>query len=62
MATSVIEAKNPSSLRIKFDCGLGDNGRSIIKSRTYSNVKPTATPLRISIVHYHTIVATLITF
>ena len=47
MATSVIEAKNPSSLRIKFDCGLGDNGRSIIKSRTYSNVKPTATPLDI---------------
>lgn len=47
MATSVIQAKNPSSLRVKFDCGLGDNGRSIIKSRTYSNVKPTATPLDI---------------
>lgn len=41
-ATSVVETKNPSALKMKFDCGLGDNGRSIIKSRTYSNVKPTA--------------------
>lgn len=41
-ATSVVETKNPSSLKMKFDCGIGDNGRSIIRSRTYSNVKPTA--------------------
>ena len=25
LATSVVEAKNPSSLRDKFDCGLNDN-------------------------------------
>ena len=45
LATSVVEAKNPSSLRIKFDCGLGDNGRSVIKSRTYSSLKHDAKPL-----------------
>ncbi|MGL5711572.1 MAG: DUF1659 domain-containing protein [Paraclostridium sp.] len=41
-ATSVVETKNPSSLKMKFDCGLGENGRSIVKSRTYSNVKHNA--------------------
>ena len=45
LATSVVEAKNPSSLRIKFDCGLGDNGRSVIKSRTYSILKHDAAAL-----------------
>ena len=39
LATSVVEAKNPSSLRVKFDCGLNDNGKTIVKSRTYSNLK-----------------------
>ena len=29
LATSVVEAKNPSSLRVKFDCGLNDNGKTI---------------------------------
>ena len=28
LATSVVEAKNPSSLRVKFDCGLNDNGNN----------------------------------
>lgn len=41
-ATSVVETNNPSSLKMKFDCGIGDNGRSIIRSRTYSNVKHNA--------------------
>lgn len=45
MATSIIETKNASSLRIKFDCGLDNDGKSITKSRSYSNVKPTALPL-----------------
>lgn len=40
LAESVSETKNPSSLKMKFDCGLGDNGRTIVKSRTYSNLKP----------------------
>mgnify|MGYP000369820030 CR=1 FL=1 len=45
LAIEVTEIKNPSSLRIKFDCGLGDNGRSVIKSRTYSNLKHDAAAL-----------------
>ena len=45
LATSVIEAKNPSSLRVKFDCGLNDNGNTIVKSKTYSNLKHNAAAL-----------------
>ena len=45
LATSVVEAKNPSSLRVKFDCGLNDNGKTIVKSRTYSNLKHDAAAL-----------------
>lgn len=45
LAESVSETKNPSSLKMKFDCGLGDNGRTIVKSRTYSNLKPDAKAL-----------------
>lgn len=45
LAESVSETKNPSSLKMKFDCGLGDNGRTIVKSRTYSNLKPEAKAL-----------------
>ncbi|CEQ17839.1 DUF1659 domain-containing protein [Paraclostridium sordellii] len=39
---AVSETKNPSSLKIKLDCGLNDNGRTIVKSKTYSNLKPDA--------------------
>lgn len=39
---AVSETKNPSALKIKFDCGLNDNGKSIVKSRTYSNIKHNA--------------------
>ncbi|MGL5711428.1 MAG: DUF1659 domain-containing protein [Paraclostridium sp.] len=42
LATNVVEAKNPSSLRIKLDCGSDDDGKRITRSRTYSNLKPTA--------------------
>lgn len=42
LATNVVQAKNPSSLRIRLDCGPGDYGKRITKSRTYSNLKPTA--------------------
>ena len=45
LATDVTEIKNFSSLKIKFDCGLGDNGRSLIRSRTYSNLKNDAKAL-----------------
>ena len=39
---AVSETKNPSALKIKLDCGLDNDGKSIIKSRTYSNLKATA--------------------
>ena len=47
LTLSVVEAKNPSSLRLKFDCGLNDNGKTIVKSRTYSNLKHDAKALDI---------------
>ncbi|GAA0864784.1 DUF1659 domain-containing protein [Paraclostridium tenue] len=40
---AVSETKNPSVLKIKFDCGLNDDGKTIVKSRTFSNVADTAT-------------------
>ncbi|XTR39050.1 DUF1659 domain-containing protein [Paraclostridium tenue] len=40
---AVSETKNPSVLKIKFDCGLNDNGKTIVKSRTFSNVADNAT-------------------
>ena len=39
---AVSETKNPSALKVKLDCGLNDNGRTIVKSKTYSNLKPDA--------------------
>ncbi|MBP3931957.1 MAG: DUF1659 domain-containing protein [Peptostreptococcaceae bacterium] len=39
---AVSETKNASSLKLKFDCGLNDDGKTVIKSRTYSNVKADA--------------------
>lgn len=38
---TVTETQNPSSLKIKLDCGLDDKGKTIVKSRTYSNVNTT---------------------
>ena len=32
---AVSETQNPSALKIKFDCGLNDEGKSVIKSRNY---------------------------
>ena len=40
---AVSETKNPSTLKIKFDCGLNDDGKTIVKSRTFSNVVDNAT-------------------
>lgn len=34
-----IVIKNPSSLKIKFDHGLDENSKSIIRSKTFSGVK-----------------------
>ena len=38
----VEEIKESSSLKLKFDCGLGEDGKALIRSRTYSNLKPDA--------------------
>ena len=39
-----IVTKDPSSLRMRFDYGVHpETDKSIVKSRTYSNVKPQAT-------------------
>ena len=40
---AVSETKNPSALKIKFDCGLDNDGKTIVKSRTFSNVASDAT-------------------
>lgn len=40
---AVIETKNLSSLKIRFDCGLDEvTGKTKVKSRSYSNVKASA--------------------
>lgn len=36
---AVTETNNPSALKIKFDCGLDNDGKTIVRSRTYSNVR-----------------------
>ena len=38
---AVLEAKNPSSLRIKLDLGMVD-GKTKVRSKTFSNVKHNA--------------------
>lgn len=36
---AVTETKDPSALKIKLDCGLNDDGNTIVRSRTYANVR-----------------------
>ena len=45
LAADVVELKNQSSLKIKYDCGLDDNQKVITRTRSYSNVKASAKPL-----------------
>ena len=36
-----IVTKNPSGLKLRFDCGINDlTGKTKIKTKTYSNVRP----------------------
>ena len=39
LAPNASKVAQMSALRIKYDCGLGDNGRTIVKTRSFSNVK-----------------------
>ncbi|WP_195346520.1 DUF1659 domain-containing protein [Paraclostridium sordellii] len=45
LSTEVSETKNYSTLKIKYDCGLNGEGKTIVKSRNYSNVKANAKAL-----------------
>lgn len=38
-----IVTNNPTGLKLRFDCGLdGITGKTIVRSRTYSNIAPSA--------------------
>lgn len=39
---AVIALKEPSSLKVKFNHGANTNGKVIIKTKSFANVKPTA--------------------
>lgn len=40
---AVVVTKNPSGLKLKYDCGKNpDTGKSIVRSKTYSNISPDA--------------------
>ena len=43
LATDVVEIKNHSTLKMKFDCGVNDQGKAIMKTRSFSNVKHNST-------------------
>ncbi len=40
---AVISTNNPSGLKLRFDCGKDDNGKVIVKTKTYSKVNPNVT-------------------
>lgn len=42
LAPNTSEVAQMSALRIKYDCGLGENGRTIVKTRSFSNINPEA--------------------
>lgn len=38
-----IQTKNPSGLKLRFDCGINEvTGKTKVKTKTYSNVRPSA--------------------
>lgn len=41
-ATDIVEIKNPSTLKMKFNYGMSENGKIITKTRSYSHLKPTS--------------------
>ena len=47
LAPNASEVAQMSALRIKYDCGLGENGRTIVKTRSFSNVKPDAVAVNV---------------
>ncbi|GAA0714901.1 hypothetical protein GCM10008904_31120 [Paraclostridium ghonii] len=45
LSPNTSEVAQMSALKIKYDCGLGENGRTIVKTRSFSNVKDDAKAL-----------------
>ncbi len=45
LATEVTEVNEHSTLKLKFDCGLTSDGKTITKTRSFSNVKSDVTSL-----------------
>lgn len=45
LSTEVTEVNEHSTLKLKFDCGLTSDGKTITKTRSFSNVKSDATSL-----------------
>ncbi|MBO3443479.1 DUF1659 domain-containing protein [Clostridium sp. CCUG 7971] len=39
---AAIVTNNPSSLKVKFDCGKNDEGKTIVKTKSYASVKHNA--------------------
>lgn len=39
---AIMAVKNPSTLKIKFNHGSDTNGKAIIRSKSFANVKPDA--------------------
>lgn len=40
--SNVVEIKEGSSLKMRLTCGQSEDGKLIVRSRTYSNVRPSA--------------------
>lgn len=40
---AVISTNNPTGLKLRFDCGKDDNGKVVVKTKTYSKINPSAT-------------------
>ena len=40
---SIVSTNNPTGLKLRFDCGKDNNGKVIVKSKTYSKINPNAT-------------------
>lgn len=40
---AITAVKNPSGLKLKFDCGKDEKGNAIRKTKTFSSLRPDAT-------------------
>lgn len=40
---AIVSTNNPTGLKLRFDCGKDNNGKVVVKSKTYSKINPNAT-------------------